>query len=202
MRARALAIVASLVSGCGLDLLGTGFGDAVPAEGIADGGGRADATVAATEAGAGRGIPIDDAAAAADAFGDAPIAAPPDAGASGITCPGHSQVSSCEQCAGAPFQCGTSCIADCGSCPAAAYACYQCGGSSSPQFCADLNGFRLCGAVSSHCGCPLGRTDLCPGANNVCVFGVCGSCGEPLTEGRVCKGTGACTNAAGKFACK
>jgi hypothetical protein len=197
MRAWGLAFV-PVVAACGLGLAGTGADEGVaPATSSADA--TADVTVASAEAGAagGESGAIEDAAAEVQDF-DAPVAPPPpDAGPSGLSCPDASHVSSCDQCNGAPLQCGNACVADCsGACPSAPEKCDSCIGQRA--FCQNLSGLDSCCAL--HSGCP------CQGDYDVCLTGLanihyCAVCGEIGTLFNTCKNGKTCTTSSGKFAC-
>jgi hypothetical protein len=199
MRAWALLVV-PLIAGCGLDSMGTG--DAPGPDGSA-----ADVTVTSIEASVdaedeATGIPIADAADVDTALFDDAIAPPPDAGPSGYMCPGVGQVSSCEGCNDARFQCGARCVADCSdSCDAGPNACEKCSGDEPHHFCALLDGTQSCSSFFTHCACPNGFIDLCPLESDVCVGFVCASCGEPGTDGQTCKNGKKCRSSSGKFAC-
>jgi hypothetical protein len=171
--AYALASMALLTTGCGLDF--------------------------DRYQGGGDGSASSDASGSADAFDAAPFDAPQDAPSGSDGSDGSSMTGPDGAVCGAGMaSCGSTCVSSCASCDggAAYVTCLVCADGGAPALVcapADPNGFCLDGNYA-HCRCQ--QDSDCPAANQRCTNNECTACGEPLfdqnhtrcaTSGNCCK---------------
>jgi hypothetical protein len=99
----------------------------------------------------------------------------------------------------AGFACGSAVVSDCSGCAGSPEPCMTCKGSAVAAFCAAVG--ATCRNVApsgfgSSCAC-AGGVATCPGSFQVCYAGktdFCHTCGEPNSDGSVCKSGGTCTD--------
>lgn len=159
-----VAVVAAL-SSCGLSVVGTGV-DEGSSPGTSD--------------------------AATDRREIADAAAPTPSDARTFLC-GTTAVATCAGCEAGAAACPTTgtCVSDCRlECADASLGCVACSGGLASGFCEAVSPAScITNPEYEHCGCAVASD--CAGANQVCVLGECRSCGEPMTDGEVCRsGTG------------
>lgn len=181
MGRRRLLVIASVVAGCGLHVVG-----ATPI----DGGG----------ADAGHDASLPDGH-VVDGGGDEAFV---DAGAP-VRCPDDASAASCAACDGGLFilcPATRACVEQCrDACPTGPIACGRCdplaGGAFTGATCSpDLSPAASC--APSGCACPTDDASSCPLDTMVCLAAQCATCGDLGTDDFVCKdGTGMkkCKNA-------
>jgi hypothetical protein len=206
-----LAGACALASACGIDINGTDSAvDAGGDVGAIDASGTdADGDDAATGDAAHADSAID-AMPSPDGGGDAGVDAIADSGPEAdAPCQGFLCGATCimpgmcgSECPGFPVQCNASrsCIADCSSCTGETIDCTYCPGGVPLQVCILDPG--ACATATPKCPCADGDAGDCPAANQVCTMmgsgsGVCGTCGDPGTQGKTCGGGGTCAMSSG-----
>jgi hypothetical protein len=140
-----------------------------------------------------------------------------DDGSSCVAMCGDDCVSSCALCPGKPAACDGVCLSSCATCNTKLFLCpvdYACkedcaGCAGRTVECASCTGqvLGLCQASAKSCPgvdlCPCSNNEPsgCPGPNQVCLTtgsddaGACTACGKAHTDGRLCKGGNACSEA-------
>jgi hypothetical protein len=100
--------------------------------------------------------------------------------------------SDCLSCAGATTFCSfdRTCVSRCDRCSGASLDCTSCDGAVVIASTCEARNSAACVTNTNynHCGC--NTTPDCKSFSQVCVMGTCRTCGEPGTDGAVCKEAG------------
>jgi hypothetical protein len=181
-------MMAAWLVGCG-SILGIDgdYAVAVPGEVRPDGSVRLDSAVPSTKLD-GSTTGTDGVAPVGDANMPVVDTGPP---CLGYICNGTclAMASDCLSCAGATLACpnGRTCVSRCDNCPGATLDCTTCTGTTVTASVCESRGSASCvnNPGYSHCGCTV--TSECPSPSQVCVQGICSTCGESGTDNLLCK---------------